>query len=142
MAYSNNANTIYEAIKVDINTEIIRCEIENRDKFPEVNEASEFVGKYGKGIIIRIVSDTLGETGSGYEDRRYTFILRAYISDPGTDQKDIMDFAEHIKYALQQNKTVVANSSYHIAVNIEYIEPETEEKIKRADLTLEVLQDG
>lgn len=142
MAYSNNAWTIYEAIKFDINTEIRRCEIENRDKFPDLDEELRFVAKHRRGIIIRIVNDALREVGSSYEDRIYTYVLRAYVNDADRDQRDIMDFAEQIKYALVNNKTVIADSTYHIQVNIEYIEPEAEEIIKRADLTLEVLKDG
>lgn len=144
MAYSNYAYAIYQAIKVDINTEISRCEIENRDKFPAFDEVSELIGKHGKGIVIRCLSDNLASAGSNeYEDRIYTFNLMAYVRDTRKDQKEIMDFAEHIKYALQNNKTVIEGSTYHREVNIEYLEPEEEnELIKRALLKLEVIKDG
>lgn len=144
MSYSNYSWSIYLAIKSIINTEIPQCEIESRNRFPTIEEDEKaFVGKYLKGIIVRIESDSLGEAGSNsYEDRHYIYRLRGYVNDPAKDQKNLMDFMEHIKYALQNNKQIIADSSYSVLINLEYIEPEIDSIIKTADLTLEVLKDG
>lgn len=141
MAYSNVAWAIFEAMKDDIQAEIFGCEVVSRDRFPLGDDEKTFMAHHSKGVIIRVANDSQSEyAAEQYREAMYTFEARCYVRDPNQDQKSLMDFVEHVKYAIVQNPHTITNTAYQMTVNIEYPEPDEESKIKTANLTIEVLR--
>ena len=145
MAYSNIAWSMYGQLQSKINTEIVKCEIENKYYLPTEVDETEFMGKFSFGIVLHLNADVeiAEETGaSDYNVRWYQWTAKAFLNDSEERQKTIFDFAEHIKYALQQNKV---NSTYWQSIrniNIEYPQPEAQSNVKIALITFEVMYAG
>jgi len=144
MAYADYGFDIYTRLRAVLITGVTRVDIVNRHKLPAYEDECEFAYKTKRGIAIRLNSDVYNEEGSdGYNERIYYYTLRCFVLDPDEDQADIIDFAEAVKYTLQQNKNDTSANWQHLKVlDVAYSEVEENQPLKYADIEIGVLKDG
>jgi len=105
MAYADYGFDIYSRMRTLLLAGVGRVDIVNRHKLPDDETETEFAYKNKRGIAIRLTADDYNTEGSdSYEERNYFYTLRCFVIDPDEDQAEIIDFAEAVKYTLQQNK--------------------------------------
>ena len=144
MAYADYGFDIYTRLKAVLISGVGRVEIVNRHLMPTLEDECEFVYKFKRGIAIRLNSDTYNDEASdAYNERIYIYVLRCFVVDSDEDQQGIIDFAESVKYTLEQNKNDSSDNWQHIKiVNIDYALQEEMRPLKFADIEIEVLKDG